>query len=371
MKIPFLNFLPMHSALKAEMQDAFSSVYDSNWFVLGKEVEQFENAYAVFNQVKHTVGLSNGLDALHLALKSCGVGVGDEVIVPSNTYIATVLAVSFVGATPVFVEPNGTTYNIDPNRIEEAITSKTKAIIPVHLYGQACEMSAIMAMTNKNNLFVIEDNAQSQGASFNGKLTGSWGIINGTSFYPGKNLGALGDAGAITTNSDEFAQKVRVFRNYGSQRKYYNEVIGHNMRLDELQAALLSVKLKRLNEWTVQRQQIAAWYNEALKDVDGIILPKLAVGATHVYHLYVIRTDKRDVLQKYLHDNGIGTLIHYPIPPHLQEAYRALGYKKGDFPIAEEIAETALSLPLWPGMSKEEVIEVSNYIKIFLSRERN
>jgi dTDP-4-amino-4,6-dideoxygalactose transaminase len=219
---------------------------------------------------------------------------------------------------------------------------------------------------------VIEDNAQSQGASFDGKLTGSWGIINGTSFYPGKNLGALGDAGAITTNSDEFAQKVRVFRNYGSQRKYYNEVIGHNMRLDELQAALLSVKLKRLNEWTVQRQQIAAWYNEALKDVYGIILPKLAVGATHVYHLYVIRTDKRDELQKYLHDNGIGTLIHYPIPPHLQGAYRALGYKKGDFPIAEEIAETALSLPLWPGMSKEEVIEVSNYIKIFfLEKEIN
>ncbi len=367
MKIPFLNFSPMHSAIRDEMQEAFSRVYDSNWFVLGKEVEQFENAYALFNQVKHTVGLSNGLDALHLALKTCDVGVGDEVIVPSNTYIATVMAVSYVGATPVFVEPNGKTYNIDPNCIEQAITSKTKAIMPVHLYGQACEMSAIMAIAKKYNLYVIEDNAQSQGASFDGKLTGSWGDINGTSFYPGKNLGALGDAGAITTNSDDLAQKVRVFRNYGSQKKYYNEVIGHNMRLDELQAALLGVKLKKLKEWTAERQQIASWYDEALKELDGITLPKIANEATHVYHLYVIRTDKRDELQKHLQDNGVGTLIHYPVPPHLQDAYQALGYKKGHFPIAEKIAETSLSLPMWPGMSNEEVIEVSNHAKNFFT----
>jgi dTDP-4-amino-4,6-dideoxygalactose transaminase len=357
----------MHSAIRDEMQEAFSRVYDSNWFVLGKEVEQFENAYALFNQVKHTVGLSNGLDALHLALKTCDVGVGDEVIVPSNTYIATVMAVSYVGATPVFVEPNGKTYNIDPNCIEQAITSKTKAIMPVHLYGQACEMSAIMAIAKKYNLYVIEDNAQSQGASFDGKLTGSWGDINGTSFYPGKNLGALGDAGAITTNSDDLAQKVRVFRNYGSQKKYYNEVIGHNMRLDELQAALLGVKLKKLKEWTAERQQIASWYDEALKELDGITLPKIANEATHVYHLYVIRTDKRDELQKHLQDNGVGTLIHYPVPPHLQDAYQALGYKKGHFPIAEKIAETSLSLPMWPGMSNEEVIEVSNHAKNFFT----
>jgi dTDP-4-amino-4,6-dideoxygalactose transaminase len=356
----------MHSAIKAEMQEAFNRVYDSNWFVLGKEVEQFETAYASFNQVKHTVGLSNGLDALHLALKACGVGVGDEVIVPSNTYIATVLAVSYVGATPVFVEPNKETYNIDPNRIETAITSKTKAIMPVHLYGQACEMTAIMELVKKYKLYVIEDNAQAQGASFDGIITGSWGDINATSFYPGKNLGALGDAGAVTTNSDELAQKVRVFRNYGSQKKYYNEVIGHNMRLDELQAALLSVKLKKLYEWTAQRQQIAAWYDEALKDVEGIVLPKIAEGATHVYHLYVIRTNKRDELQKYLHDKCVGTLIHYPIPPHLQEAYKDLGCKKEDFPIAEEIADSALSLPLWPGMTYEEVIEICNCIRKFV-----
>lgn len=367
MKIPFLNFSPMHSAIKAEMQEVFNRVYDSNWFVLGKEVEQFENAYAAFNQVKYTVGLSNGLDALHLALKACGVGVGDEVIVPSNTYIATVLAVSYVGATPVFVEPQKETYNICPNRIELAITSKTKAIIPVHLYGQACEMMAIMTLAKKHQLFVIEDNAQSQGATFDGKLTGSWGDVNGTSFYPGKNLGALGDAGAVTTNSEELAKKVRVFRNYGSQKKYYNGVIGHNMRLDELQAGLLSVKLKKLNEWTAQRQQIAAWYDEALKDVEGIILPKIAEGATHVYHLYVIRTNNRDELKKYLNDNGVGTLIHYPIPPHLQEAYKHLGYKKGDFLIAEEIAKTALSLPIWPGMDLKHIEEVVENIKHFLN----
>lgn len=364
-KVPFLNFLPMHSAIKAEMHEAFSRVYDSNWFVLGKEVEQFENAYAAFNQVKHTVGLSNGLDALYLALKACGVGVGDEVIVPSNTYIATVLAVSYVGATPVFVEPNRETYNIDPNGIQAAITSKTKAIMPVHLYGQACEMTAIMKLAYKHQIMVIEDNAQSQGASFDGKLTGSWGDINGTSFYPGKNLGGLGDAGAVTTNSDDLAQKVRILRNYGSQKKYYNEVIGQNMRLDELQAALLSVKLKRLNEWTAQRQQIALWYNEALKDVDGIILPQVADGATHVYHLYVIRTNRRDEYQKHLKDNGIDTLIHYPIPPHLQEAYRKLGFKKGDFPVAEELSETVLSLPMWPGMLIDQISIITELIKNF------
>jgi dTDP-4-amino-4,6-dideoxygalactose transaminase len=367
MKIPFLNFSPMHSSIKVEMQEAFNRVYESNWFVLGKEVEQFENDYAAFNQVKHTVGLSNGLDALHLALKACSIGVGDEVIVPSNTYIATVLAVSYVGATPVLVEPNKETYNIDPNRIEAAITSKTKAIIPVHLYGQACEMTAIMALAKKYQLIVIEDNAQSQGASFDGKLTGSWGDLNATSFYPGKNLGALGDAGAVTTNSDDLAQKVRVLRNYGSKKKYYNEFIGHNMRMDELQAALLSVKLLKLNEWTSQRQQIAAWYHDALKDLEGIILPSVSVGATHVFHLYVIRTNKRDELQKYLNDKGIGTLIHYPIPPHLQEAYKDLGHKKGDFPIAEEIANKALSLPLWPGITHEEIVLVSNTISAFIN----
>jgi dTDP-4-amino-4,6-dideoxygalactose transaminase len=368
MKIPFLNFTPMHQPIKGYMMHAFESFYDSNWFVLGERVKQFEKDYAHFNKIDHAVGISNGLDALHIALMTLGIGKGDEVIVPSNTYIATALAVSYVGATPVFVEPNIHTYNMDATLIEASITPKTKAIMPVHLYGQACEMEPIKAITDKHNLYIIEDNAQSQGASYNGKLTGSWGDINGTSFYPAKNLGALGDAGAITTNNEVLAQKAMVLRNYGSQKKYYNEVIGHNMRLDECQAAFLSVKLKYLHEWTKQRQQIAVWYDEALKDIEGVKLPARAEHATHVYHLYVIRTSRRDELQAYLNTEDIDTLIHYPIPPHLQQAYGHLGHKKGDFPIAEEIANTCLSLPIWPGMSKEMIEFVANKIKNYFER---
>jgi dTDP-4-amino-4,6-dideoxygalactose transaminase len=367
MKIPFLDFKYMHAPLKKEMMDTFEAFYDSNWFVLGEKVKQFEAEYAQFNQTKHAVGISNGLDALHIALRTLNIGQGDEVIVPSNTYIATALAVSYVGATPIFVEPNIETYNIDPNLIEAAITNKTKAIMPVHLYGQACEMDAIIAVAVKYNLFIIEDNAQSQGASYNGKLTGSFGQINATSFYPGKNLGALGDAGAVTTNNDELAKKASILRNYGSDKKYYNEVVGYNMRLDECQAAFLSVKLKQLNSWTIQRQEIATWYHEALNGIEQIILPTIAAGATHVYHLYIIRTEKRNELQNYLNENGIGTLIHYPIPPHLQQAYANLGFKKGDFPFAEKIANTCLSLPMWPGMTQEMISEITSKIKTYFS----
>src|SRR6185312_11502717 len=365
MKIPFLSFESSNQQIKAEILSSFEQFFDSSWYVLGDQVKQFEQEYAAFNHVKHCIGVSNGLDALHLALKALDIGKGDEVIVPSNTYIATALAVSYVGATPVFVEPDINTYNLDPLKIEAAITSKTKAFMPVHLYGQACEMEPIMAIAKKHHLFVVEDNAQSQGAAYKGKLTGSWGNINGTSFYPGKNLGALVDAGAVTTDNEELAIKVDLLRNYGSQKKYYNEVIGFNMRLDECQAGFLSVKLKYLKEWTLQRQEIAGWYNEALKDINDLILPSVAENATHVYHVYLVRTKYRDELQKHLADNGIGTLIHYPIPPHLQKAYQHLGFKKGDFPIAEEIAETCLSLPLWPGMKKEMVIGIADVIKAF------
>ncbi|HWH63275.1 MAG TPA: DegT/DnrJ/EryC1/StrS family aminotransferase, partial [Ginsengibacter sp.] len=350
MKIPFLSFEFINLQTKAETLSSFENFFNSSWYILGQQVKKFEEEYSLFNKVKYCVGVSNGLDALHIALRALGIHKGDEVIVPSNTYIATALAVSYVGATPVFVEPDINTYNIDASKIEAAMTSKTKAILPVHLYGQSCEMKSIMFIAKKYNLFVIEDNAQSHGASYNGKLTGSWGNINGTSFYPGKNLGALGDAGAITTNDMELAGKASVLRNYGSQKKYYNEVVGYNMRLDECQAGFLSIKLKYLKEWTEQRQEIAGWYNDALKNVSNLILPAIAKNATHVYHLYVVRTKFRNDLQKYLTDNGIGTLIHYPIPPHLQKAYHKLGFKAGDFPIAEEIANTCLSLPIWPGM---------------------
>ncbi len=355
----------MHNEVHDELQSAFNDVLKSNWFVLGNHVSQFEEDYSQFNHVKHVVGISNGLDALHLSLMALGISKGDEVIVPSNTYIATVLAVSYVGAIPVFVEPHIETYNIDPEKIEAAITSKTRAIMPVHLYGQACQMNRILEIANKYNLFIIEDNAQSQGASFNGKMTGSFGKINGTSFYPGKNLGALGDAGAVTTDDEELARKIRVLRNYGSNKKYYNDTIGYNMRLDEIQAAFLSVKLKYLVKWIAQRQEIASYYNDCLKEIPGLILPKTTDNATHSYHLYVIRTNKRDELQQHLTENGIGTMIHYPIPPHLQEAYSHLGHKRGDFPIAEELADTMLSLPMWPGMTEEQVSIVCKKINDF------
>lgn len=367
MKIPFVSFSETNRNIKSEILNAFETFFDSEWYILGEEVKKFEAAYAYFNEVNHAVGVSNGLDALHLALKALGIGEGDEVIVPSNTYIATALAVSYVGATPIFVEPKTDSYNIDPSLIEKAITKKTKAIMPVHLYGQACEMEQIMTVAKAHKLYVVEDNAQAQGATYKGTLTGAWGNINGTSFYPGKNLGALGDAGAITTNDKDLADNVNALRNYGSSKKYYNEVIGHNMRLDECQAAILSVKLPHLTGWTAQRQTIAGWYNKHLATVKGIILPSVAQHASHVYHLYVIRTQKRDELQRHLAENGIGTLIHYPIPPHLQQAYTSLDYKKGDFPIAEELAETSLSLPLWPGMSKEQVLYIAKVIKGFFT----
>jgi dTDP-4-amino-4,6-dideoxygalactose transaminase len=367
-KIPFLNFEPMHSGIRSEMQNAFQHVYDSNWFVMGKAVDHFEKEYAIFNHVEHCISVSNGLDALHMALKALDIGTGDEVIVPSNTYIATLLAVSYVGATPVLVEPDINTYNIDPNNIEKAITHKTKAIMPVHLYGQACQMDAIMSIAKKHALYVIEDNAQAHGALFQGQLTGSFGEVNGTSFYPGKNLGALGDGGAVTTNDAILAQKIKLLRNYGSEIKYHNEVIGYNKRLDEMQAAFLSVKLNYLPEWTRQRQQIAQWYTEALQQTGDIILPVTHQDATHVYHLYVIRTQQRDALQTYLTEQGIGTMIHYPIPPHLQPAYASLSYSKGSFPVAEEIADTCVSLPIWPGMTTEEVGIVANNIHAFFKK---
>lgn len=365
MTIPYLSLEPQNECIKKDILLSFEAFFDSHWYVLGNQVTQFEHEYAAFSQTKYAVGVSNGLDALHLSLKALGVGPGDEVIVPSNTYIASALAVSYVGATPVFVEPDMQTYNLDPAKIEEAITSRTKAIMPVHLYGQACEMDRIMQIAVKHNLSVVEDNAQSQGATFNGKITGSFGHVNGTSFYPGKNLGALGDAGAVTTDDETIAHRVRRLRNYGSDKKYYNEEIGHNMRLDEVQAGFLSIKLKYLDEWTKQRQEIARQYDELLQEMGDLVLPVTTQGATHVYHIYMIRTKRRDALQEFLQHNGVGSLIHYPVPPHLQRAYQHLGFRKGSFPIAEEIASTCLSLPLWPGLTRDQVCYVAEQIKRF------
>ncbi len=365
MQVPFLKFDILNATVKNEIQKAFTDCFESNWYILGNRVKSFEEAYSQYNNVKHTIGVANGLDALYLSLKALDIDQSHEVIVPSNTYIASLIAVSLTGARPVMVEPNINTYNIDPDKIEEKITSKTRAILPVHLYGQACEMNKIMSIARKHNLFVVEDNAQSHGSRCGNNLTGSIGDINGTSFYPGKNLGAYGDAGAITTNNDQLADKIRVLRNYGSRVKYYNDVIGHNSRLDELQASFLEVKLRYMNAWTVERGEIAINYTEQLSNIEGLILPQLAQDSTHVYHLYVIRTNRRDELQNYLKENGIGTLIHYPVPPHLQNAYKDLGFKKGDFPLAEMIAETCLSLPVYIGMTREEITYVCDTIRNF------
>ena len=365
MNVPFLAFQPQHVPVREEIMAAIGRVYDSYWYVLGDEVKNFEKAYSAFNHVPHTVGVANGLDALVLALRVLEIGPGDEVIVPSNTYIATWLAVTQVGATPVPVEPDPATSNLDPALIEAAITPRTRAIMPVHLYGQACRMTEIMAIARQHNLHVVEDNAQAQGAAFDGQITGSFGAVNGTSFYPGKNLGALGDAGAVTTTSAELDQKVRVLRNYGSQQKYYNEVVGYNSRLDELQAAVLGVKLQHLADWTRQRQQVAAWYGQHLAGIAGLRLPTVADGATHVYHLYVVQVPAREALQQHLAARGIGTLIHYPVPPHRQQAYQGMGLGPGSFPIAEALAATCLSLPMWPGMTEAHIAAVADAIRSF------
>jgi len=367
MNIPFFSFAGTHDPIKAELTKAFEKVYDSHWYIMGNCLKEFEKNYAAYSKTTYCTGLANGLDALIISLKTLGIGAGDEVIVPSNTYIASWLSVSYVGATPIPVEPIEATFNIDPALIEKAITKKTKAIMPVHLFGQACEMDKIMAIAKKHNLFVVEDNAQSQGATCNGQMTGSFGDINATSFYPAKNLGALGDAGAITTNNADLNHKANVIRNYGSQKKYFNEIKGVNSRLDELQAEILNVKLKYLNDLTKTRVTLADNYNKLLSGIGDIVLASVAPNCTHVYHQFVIRTNKRDALQEHLIKNGVGCLIHYPIPPHMQEAYKELNYKEGQFPLAEKMAKTSLSLPLYPGLKKEEQEYVAETIKKFFS----
>jgi dTDP-4-amino-4,6-dideoxygalactose transaminase len=366
-KIPFMNLGPMHNIVKDKIHVKFEELLRKNEYINGGEVSLFEKEYSIFNGVSHTVGVGNGLDALRLSLLALRIGPGDEVIVPSNTFIATALAVSQVGAIPVFVEPDYRFYNIDPAKLDPLVTGKTKAIIPVHLYGQSCDMQSIVNFAKSKGLFVIEDNAQAHGAYFNGIMTGSWGDINAVSFYPGKNLGAIGDAGGVTTNSEDLANKIRTLANYGSRVKYYNDEIGYNSRLDEIQASILRIKLEHLLEWTVQRQNIAYQYSHELKGIGDLILPETLENSTHVYHLYVIRTKKRDELKEHLSKNGVDCLIHYPVPPHLQKAYVKLNHKLGDYPIAEELSATSLSLPLWVGMSNEEVARVCSVIKVFFN----
>lgn len=363
-KVPFVSFKPMERELDEQLRSAFERVYTRSWYIGGIEDENFEKDFAQFCNVKYCVGTGNGLDALMLSLKALGVGSGDEVIVPSNTFIATALAVTYVGATPVFVEPNINTFNIDVNKIEEKITPKTKAIMPVHLYGQPCDMDKIMDIAKKHNLYVVEDSAQAHGALYKGKRVGSFGDAAGFSFYPGKNLGALGDAGAVVTNNNELAEKIRAFGNYGSDYKYHHIYKGNNSRLDEMQAAFLSIKLSCLDRMNEERRKIAKKYLDRI-DNPLVKLPVVEEFAQPVWHIFAVRCDKRNELEKYLCDNGIGTNKHYPIPMHLQECYKDLGYQQGDFPIAEEISKTELSLPMFYGMSDKQVEYVITKINEF------
>ena len=364
MNIPFVTFKPLEKELDSELRGAFDRVYTNSWYIEGKEDAAFEKAFAEFCGTDYCVGCGNGLDALMLSLKALGIGAGDEVIVPSNTYIATALAVTYVGAMPIFVEPNINTYNIKPSLIEEKITEKTKAIMPVHLYGQACDMDPIMEISRKHKLFVVEDCAQAHGATYKGKKIGSFGDTAGFSFYPGKNLGALGDGGAVVTKNKALADKVRALGNYGSYFKYHHIYQGNNSRLDELQAAFLSAKLPHLDRMNTERKRIAARYLNEIKN-DKVILPYVIDSVEPVWHIFAIRCKERDALADYLKEAGIGTNKHYPIPMHLQDAYKELGIKKGELPIAEEISATELSLPMYYGMAEEEISYVVEKINEF------
>jgi dTDP-4-amino-4,6-dideoxygalactose transaminase len=358
MNIPFLDLKSPYQELKAEMDAAYRRVMESGWYILGSEVEAFECEFAEYCDVKHCVGVGNGLEALHLILLACGIGKYDEVIVPANTYIATWLAITYAGATPVPVEPDEKTYNLDPEKIEVAITDRTKAIMPVHLYGQPADMDPILNIAKQYGLKVIEDAAQAHGALYKGKRAGSLGDAAGFSFYPGKNLGALGDGGAVITNDTSFADRIRALRNYGSKKKYYNDFKGVNSRLDELQAAFLRVKLKKLDGWNRRRSRVASLYLQALKSVSLLTLPIVSPWAEPAWHLFVVRHPCRDLFQERLAERGVGTVIHYPVPPHCSDAYKDMEFPPNAFPLTEAISHTIISLPMGPHMSDEQVQSV-------------
>jgi dTDP-4-amino-4,6-dideoxygalactose transaminase len=359
-QVPFLDLNRLHQSIRAPLDAAYRRVIDSGWFIMGPELEAFEAEFAQYCEVKYCIGVGNGLEALHLLLRAYGIGQGDEVIVPSNTFIATWLAVTECGATPVPVEPNIDTHNINPDLIANAITSRTRAIIPVHLYGQTADMDQINVLAAKHGLIVIEDGAQAQGARYKGRRAGSLGHAAATSFYPGKNLGALGDGGAVLTNSDAIANKVKQLRNYGSKVKYQHNLTGYNSRLDEMQAAFLRAKLAVLDEWNARRRKIAAQYSKLLADAD-IVLPHIPEYAEPVWHLYVMRSKQRDALKVHLEQQGVSTVIHYPIPPHRQACYQ--DFRGSNLPIAEMLAEEVLSLPMSPYLSDDDVNWVVQVLK--------
>ena len=369
--IPLVDLKKQYASIQQEMDGKISGVLKSTAFILGSEVKEFEKEFAAFCTAEHSIGVSSGTAALALALLALDIGKGSEVITTPNTFIATAGAISHVGARPVLVDVDPESYNIDVSKIEEAITERTKAIIPVHLYGQPSEMDAVLQIAKKHGLGVVEDACQAHGAEYRGQRAGSLGDISAFSFYPGKNLGAYGDGGAVVTNRGELAERIKLLRNHGSLRKYYHEIIGYNSRLDEIQAAILRVKLRYLDEWNEKRRGKANLYNEYLKDLvhEGLVVtPKEKDWAKHVYHLYVIQVEEgiRDKLIEYLNVREIGAQIHYPIPIHLQKAYRHLGYKEGSFPVAEKLAKRIVSLPMFPELEEHQVERITHEIKAFL-----
>jgi len=368
MKIPFLDLKRQYDAIKSEVDLAIQEVLDTCSFVLGKQVSNFETAFSLAHSVKHSVGLSSGTDANHLSLWTLDVGPGDEIILPANTFAATAWAATLCGARPIFVDSHEQSYNLDPVKVEAAVTLKTKAIVAVHLYGQPADLDPLAEIAASHNSYLVEDAAQAHLAEYKGRKVGGIGIAAAFSFYPGKNLGAYGEAGALTTNDDSIAENARMFRDQGQSRKYYHDSYGHNYRMEAIQGAVLSVKLKYLPQWTERRRAVAAKYREMLQDVDQIVLPKEMPYAKHVYHLFVIRAQQRDDLRVFLEQKEVDTGLHYPIPLHLQKAFQHLGYKRGDFPVAEKLADDILSLPIYPELTTQQIEYVCDCIREFYHR---
>ena len=377
MQIPFLDLKAQYKQIKSEIEKAIAEVLESTWFILGKPVQEFESEFAKMHDVKHCVGLSSGTDGNHIALWALGIKSGDEVIIPANTFIATAWGATLCGAKPVFVDCHLESYNIDTEKVENVINKKTKAIVAVHLYGQPADMDPLIEIAREYNIYLVEDAAQAHLAEYKGRKVGGLGICASFSFYPGKNLGAYGEAGAVTTNDDELAEKFRIIRDQGSVKKYTHVLLGHNYRMESIQGAVLKVKLKYLEKWTELRRRVASRYRELLSDLEEIKLPVEMPYAKHVYHLFVIqvnskpdkRQEVRDKLQRFLNENGIGTGLHYPVPLHLQPCFKELGYKRGDFPVSEQLAESGLSLPIYPELTDEQIEYVAEKIREFFRRK--
>lgn len=376
MQVPFLDLKIQYQSIKDEVNPAIQNVIENTAFILGSAVTNFEKDFAAAHSVKHVLGVSSGTDGNHLALWALGIGPGDEVIIPANTFIATAWGATLCGATPVFVDCHPQNYNIDPSKVEAAITKKTKAIVAVHLYGQPADMKALKQIADKHKLFLVEDAAQSHLAEYDGKKIGGFGVITSFSFYPGKNLGAYGEGGAVATDDDALALKMKMIREHGQSQKYYHETLGHNYRMEGIQGAVLGVKLKHLDKWTDGRRRAASKYNELLKNVEHIVLPKEMSNVKHVYHLFVIKVKSKDSdrsklrndLQNFLTAAGVGTGLHYAIPLHEQNCFKNLGYKKGDFPVTEELAETGISLPMYPELNDEQIGYVCDKVKEFFKK---